>query len=277
MKQLNPFDATDKIRESYVRYLKTLYPISDPELRKQFEEILSKGEELVKGPYLEATPPYRLGKSIRELIEEGLLSPLFDELAGEALPLDRPLYEHQEQAIRKILRGRNLIVATGTGSGKTESFLIPILHRLFEEKSRGTLGPGVRALLLYPMNALANDQLKRLRSLLKKCEAITFGRYTGETLQTKREAEDDFRKNFRGEPRIPNELLSREEMQAAPPHILLTNYAMLEYLLLRPKDSVFFDGEHARFWKFLVLDEVHTYDGAKGIETAMLIDRKSVV
>ncbi|GIU81980.1 MAG: DEAD/DEAH box helicase [Acidobacteria bacterium] len=273
MKQLNPFDATDKIRESYVRYLKTLYPISDPELRKQFEEILSKGEELVKGPYLEATPPYRLGKSIRELIEEGLLSPLFDELAGEALPLDRPLYEHQEQAIRKILRGRNLIVATGTGSGKTESFLIPILHRLFEEKSRGTLGPGVRALLLYPMNALANDQLKRLRSLLKKCEAITFGRYTGETLQTKREAEDDFRKNFRGEPRIPNELLSREEMQAAPPHILLTNYAMLEYLLLRPKDSVFFDGEHARFWKFLVLDEVHTYDGAKGIETAMLIRR----
>jgi hypothetical protein len=273
MQQLNPFNATNKIHESYVRYLKTLYPISDPDLRKQFEEILSKKEEFVKGPYLEATPPYMLGKPLRELIEEGLLSPLFAELGSEELPLDRPLYRHQEEAIRKIIKGRNLIVATGTGSGKTEAFLIPILHHLLEERCRGTLCPGVRALLLYPMNALANDQLKRLRSLLRRCEVITFGRYTGETLQTKREAEDDFRKNFRGEPRIPNELLSREEMQASPPHILLTNYAMLEYLLLRPKDSVFFDGEFARFWKFLVLDEVHTYDGAKGIETAMLIRR----
>ncbi len=273
MQQLNPFNVTNKIRESYVRYLKTLYPISDPELRKQFEETLSKEEKFVKGPYLEATPPYRLGKTLRELIEEGLLSPLFAELDSEELPLDRPLYRHQEEAIRKVIQGRNLIVATGTGSGKTEAFLIPILHHLLEEKRHGTLCPGVRVLLLYPMNALANDQLKRLRSLLRRCEVITFGRYTGETLQTKREAEEDFRKNFSGEPRIPNELLSREEMQASPPHILLTNYAMLEYLLLRPKDSVFFDGEFARFWKFLVLDEVHTYDGAKGIETAMLIRR----
>lgn len=132
---------------------------------------------------------------------------------------------------------------------------------------------GVRALLLYPMNALANDQMKRLRRILEHFPDITFGRYTGETKETKRNAEDHFHKNFPDEPRTENELLFREEMRNRPPHILLTNYAMLEYLLLRPKDCEFFDGEKAKYWRFLVLDEAHTYDGAKGIEAAMLIRR----
>ncbi|PRC59428.1 hypothetical protein C6A85_23475, partial [Mycobacterium sp. ITM-2017-0098] len=82
-------------------------------------------------------------------------------------PVDQPLYIHQETSIRKFLDGRNLVVSTGTGSGKTESFLMPILNSLLEERANGTLGPGVRAMLLYPMNALANDQLKRLRSVLR--------------------------------------------------------------------------------------------------------------
>lgn len=273
MQQLNPLAATQRINKTYARYLQTLYPISDQELRRQFAHLVTREETLVKGPYLEATPPYKAGSSLRQLISEGVLSPLFAELASESLPLDRPLYRHQEEAIRKLVKGRNLIVATGTGSGKTETFLLPVLHHLLEEQRRGTLTVGVRALLLYPMNALANDQMKRLRALLQPCPFITFGRYTGETLKTAREAEDDFHENYRGEPRLANELLARETMQAAPPHILLTNYAMLEYLLLRPADSVFFDGDAARHWKFLVLDEVHTYDGAKGIETALLLRR----
>lgn len=273
MSQLNPISATERIQETYARYLQTLYPIADAELRGQFARMVACEEQLVKGPYLEATPPYKAGRSIRELVGEGVLSPLFTELESPALPLDRPLYRHQETAIRKLVAGRNLIVATGTGSGKTETFLLPVLHHLLEERRRGALTPGVRALLLYPMNALANDQMKRLRALLAGCEFITFGRYTGETKRTRREAEDDFRRNAQGEPRIPNELLSREEMWDAPPHLLLTNYAMLEYLLLRPEDSGFFDGPQARRWRFIVLDEVHTYDGAKGIETAMLLRR----
>ncbi len=273
MKQLNPLSATQRIQETYARYLQTLYPISDAELSSQFARMVSGAEQLVKGPYLEATPPYKAGRSIRELMREGILSPLFAGLEGDSLPLDRPLYRHQEEAIRKLVAGRNLIVATGTGSGKTETFLIPMLHHLLDEQRRGALSPGVRALLLYPMNALANDQLKRLRALLENCPFITFGRYTGETLKDRKQAEDDFRANCQGEPRISNELLSREEMHAAPPHLLLTNYAMLEYLLLRPADSVFFDGAQARQWRFIVLDEVHTYDGAKGIETAMLLRR----
>lgn len=85
------------------------------------------------------------------------------------------------KAIKKAVAGRNLVIATGTGSGKTETFLVPILNYLFREEA-GTLSkPGVRAMLLYPMNALANDQMKRLRRLLENYPKITFGRYIGET------------------------------------------------------------------------------------------------
>ncbi|MCX7855741.1 MAG: DEAD/DEAH box helicase, partial [Anaerolineae bacterium] len=94
-----------------------------------------------------------------------LLHPGFRTLCSEDLPLNRPLYLHQDRAVEKIVAGgRNIVVATGTGSGKTEAFLIPILNHLLREQEAGTLDrPGVRALLLYPMNALANDQLRRLR------------------------------------------------------------------------------------------------------------------
>src|SRR5690606_36371495 len=109
--------------------------------------------------------------------------------------------------------------------------------------------------------------------LLAGAPDITFGRYIGETEQTRQAALDRFRKQFPEVEPLTNELLSREEMQQRPPHILLTNYAVLEYLLLRPADSVFFDGDTARHWRFIVLDEAHTYDGATGIEVAMLLRR----
>ena len=102
---------------------------------------------------------------------------------------------------------------------------------------------------------------------------ITFGRYVGETERTKQSAEEAFRSRYPTEPRIENELLSREELQATPPSLLLTNYAMLEYLLLRPTDSPFFDGTNAKSWRHLVLDEAHAYDGAQGTEIAALIRR----
>ena len=158
--------------------------------------------------------------------------------------MNRPLYLHQEQAIRKVTAGRNVVVASGTGSGKTESFLLPILNALSAEHARGALGPGVRALLLYPMNALANDQIKRLRQILAHVPHITFGRYVGDTSWTAPEAAEKFAVLNPGEPRLPNELLSRAEMRERPPHLLLTNYAMLEYLLLRPADIDLFEGPH---------------------------------
>ena len=272
---LDPLRTTESIKEAYLRYLTTAFPLSNAALAEQFRRQLSGADRFVKGPFLEATPPFQAGCSLNDLIDEGVLASGFRAIQTAGLPLDRPLYVHQEQAIRKITADRrNLVVATGTGSGKTESFLVPILNYLLRQKEhKGQLKPGVRALLLYPMNALANDQLKRLRVLLQNYPHITFGRYTGETKAGKREAEEHFQRNYTAEPRLPNELLSREEMRATPPHLLLTNYAMLEYLLLRPEDCNFFDGPHASEWRFLVLDEAHTYNGAVGIEMAMLLRR----
>ncbi|HLF27722.1 MAG TPA: DEAD/DEAH box helicase [Anaerolineae bacterium] len=273
--ELDPIRTTDQLRQSYLRYLKTIYPLQNPALREQFWEKLEEPDRLVKGPLLEGAPPFKTARPIGQLIQDGILHKDFRLLASEALPLDRPLYAHQERAIDKSVRlGRNLVVATGTGSGKTETFLIPILDHCLHERASGTLSqPGVRALLLYPMNALANDQMKRLRRMLAGFPEITFGRYIGETEEKPMRAEERFREQFPEEPRLPNELLSREEMRARPPHILLTNYAMLEYLLLRPADSEFFDGSTAGRWRFIVLDEAHTYDGATGIEIAMLLRR----
>jgi hypothetical protein len=123
------------------------------------------------------------------------------------------------------------------------------------------------------MNALANDQMKRLRRVLKDYPDITFGRYVGETRHTRKDAMDIFQQNYPDEPIVPNELQSREEMQETPPHILLTNYAMLEYLLLRPADSKLFDGPTGQYWRFLILDEAHVYRGANATEIAMLLRR----
>jgi len=278
---LHPIRTTQNIKNAYERYLKTIYPFRDERLRQLFWHKLAEPERLVKGPLLEASPPFRTGLSIAGLVEGGILHTGFRALCASTahvvkppLPYERPLYVHQERAIRNIVeKGRNLIVATGTGSGKTESFLIPVLDHLLREETAGTLTqPGVRALLLYPMNALANDQLKRLRNLLQNYPAITFGRYIGETRYTREQALHQFREEWHTEP-LPNELISREEMRENPPHILLTNYAMLEYLLLRPQDTELFDGPTGRHWRFIVVDEAHVYDGASGIEVAMLLRR----
>jgi len=258
---------------TYRRYLRSLLPVRDPALATALADCIAASPLLTKGPLLEATPPYRTGATLRDLIGEGVLDPAFARLGGPALPLDRPLYLHQEQALRKAAAGRNLVVATGTGSGKTESFLLPVLSALTAEHAAGTLGPGVRALLLYPMNALANDQLRRLRRLLADAPQITFGRYTGDTPERAAEGASLYESLNPGEPRLPNELLSRQEMRDDPPHLLLTNYAMLEYLLLRPADMELFEGKHGGHWRFVVLDEAHVYDGAKAEEVGMLLRR----
>ena len=231
------------------------------------------------------------GKSIIELINEGILHQELSFIESKKpqedgyehkLPLHRPLYSHQEKAIRKFNQAKNLVVSTGTGSGKTESFLIPILNSLAEERANGTLTAGVRAIFIYPMNALANDQLKRIREILMYYPYITFGVYNGATEHQEKKAEDLYKAMFYDE-QLPelrkplsNEILSREVMQKTPPNILFTNYAMLEHMLLRPNDGAVFNSAS---FKYVVLDEAHVYNGATGMETAMLMrrDRKSVV
>ena len=268
----DPLATSELIVSSYRRYLKSLLPVRDARIAAALEEEISRSL-LTKGPLLESAPPYAHGATLASLVASGALNASFNYLASPVLPMDRPLYLHQEQAIRKITTGRNVIVASGTGSGKTECFLLPILDALSAEQDRGTLGPGVRALLLYPMNALANDQIKRLRQVLAHAPHITFGRYVGDTPHTAREAAEAFAVLNPGEPRLPNELLSRAEMRDSPPHLLLTNYAMLEYLLLRPADIELFEGGHGGHWRFIAVDEAHVYDGARAAELAMLLRR----
>lgn len=272
---MNPITLSNLVEERYRRYLKTTFYFKDPELRASFEEALRSGH-LSKGPFLEATPVFKRAQSPRDLFQTLLAYQPSSEFL-DALNGDRPLYQHQEQAIRKVFQGTNVVVATGTGSGKTEAFLYPILLHLYQEFKASELCPGVRALVLYPMNALANDQRERLGEICERLREVnspfqfTFGQYTGETPEN----EDDSRRQAHDhlDKRLPGELVLRSEMRNTPPHILLTNYSMLEYLLLRPDDSPLFDNGRARWWTFLVLDEAHQYRGSRGIEMAMLLRR----
>lgn len=271
----NPAEASARIKEEFIDYITTAYPIADEQYRSIFRKELD--EIIAKGAYLQINTIFKAGKSIETLMREGVLSPLFAELEAAklardeklSLPIDRPLYLHQESAIRKATEGKNLVVSTGTGSGKTECFLIPIINELLREKEAGKLSDGVRAIIIYPMNALAFDQMKRIRALLKDYPDITFGVYNG---STEHEADAALRvyKSLIKEKPLSSERLSREEMQAKPPHLLFTNYAMLEHLLLRPKEDVLFSRSD---FKYIVLDEAHIYSGATGMETALLIRR----
>ena len=252
----NPITAADNIKEEYIGYISTLFHISDKEYAAMFRKALEEDGAVSKGPYLDISDSYKTGLSLSELIKEGEVSPLFSALEGDIpdgekeIQINRGLYLHQEKAVRKINQGKNLIVTTGTGSGKTECFIIPIINHLLREKEKGTLNAGVRAILIYPMNALANDQMKRLRNLLKNYPDITFGVYNSSTKQNDQEGIIEYGKVYKdpyGQPMKPleNEIISRDRMQETPPHILVTNYAMLEYMMLRPKDDRVFSGAYS--------------------------------
>ncbi|QFG02722.1 DEAD/DEAH box helicase [Tepidiforma bonchosmolovskayae] len=270
---LDPLRATGEVETAYRRYLRTSLRSNDPQLNRAIEEAFDRVRTpWLKGPFLEASQNYQHGVTPNDLVREGVLSPRWLESNG-GFSIHRPLYRHQETAIRKLVtERRNVVVATGTGSGKTESFLLPIINQIFREQEQGSLRSGVRALLLYPMNALANDQLKRLRELLEDFPEVTFGRYTGDTPETRAEGIEKA-KNSGVETILPNEMFGRQEMRERPPHLLLTNYAMLEYLLIRPDDSPLFAVSGDNEWRFIVLDEVHSYEGTMGLEIGMLLRR----
>jgi superfamily II DNA or RNA helicase len=272
---MDPIRLAREIQTRFFRYLQSTFYFKDPAFRQSFEDALGAGS-LVKGPYLESTPVYRRGKKSGDLLRE-LLGSEIDSGFMEAMMPERTLYSHQEQAISRVERGRNVVVATGTGSGKTESYLFPILLHLYRENLAVSREPGVRALVLFPMNALVNDQRRRLGEYCERLRnngssfSFTFGQYTGETPEDHSDRSRYARQHEAN--RKPGELVFRSEMRERPPDILLTNYSMLEYLLLRPKDSELFDDGRGATWRFLVLDEAHQYRGSKGMEMAMLLRR----
>lgn len=275
----NPAKAADEIKKEFIGYISTTFHFRDAEVQNKLISELDK--TVSNGPLVEIKDTFVEGKSIRSLIDEGILSPLFVELEKNKqhkprLPISRPLYAHQEKAIRKIVAGKNIVVSTGTGSGKTNCFIIPVINELLREKEAGTLNDGVRAIFIYPMNALANDQIKGLREILMAYPEITFGVYNGGTEHKEEDAIKLYEAMYANEKypelrkRLDNELLSRDEMKRKPPHILFTNYAMLEHMLFRPGDDVLFSQSN---FKFVILDEAHVYAGATGIETALLMGR----
>ncbi len=284
---LNPLAYTEKVVRGFLRYQLTTYDLADSRLSDQMRELLSldstRDTPLLKGPYVSLSRAFQAGASIDQMVDEGIFLPHMKQL----IPFEH-LYGHQEAAIRAISAGKTTLISTGTGSGKTECFLYPVINRCLELRNREA-EPGICAVLVYPMNALAEDQLLRMRGLLAGTR-ISFGMYIGKTpeneagvtgLQLEAGASGadyeaalaDVQK--RGEGRVvhpPEEICSRELMRTPghQPRILLTNVKQLELLLTREKDVELFD--NARL-DFLVFDEAHTFAGAQGAETACLIRR----
>jgi hypothetical protein len=266
MSEINLIDFHGALADTFRRYLYTLnfFPDGESELRAAFWNALHAKDIFHRAPLLSVIPAYRQECPTSTLLGEGLaprLHKALSKLPVGAFDIKRPLYSHQVRGLKLAQEAQSFIVATGTGSGKTECFLLPLLDDALRHP-----GDGVRSIVVYPLNALANDQLGRLRNLLPPLPEVTFGRYTGDTPQNRKDASDSDLKEILDR----NERFSRDEIRSSPPHILLTNFAMLEYLLLRPKDSDIF--RHQRL-KYVVLDEAHTYAGAQGIEVSLLMRR----
>ena len=276
--EIDPIALQRNLQERMQRYLLTALPISRrfPKLRQQAADYLKQPDVIMKGPFLEAIPDFPKGCTLQELVAEGLLHEGFSSL-GETI-FSRKLHKHQEDVLRRVCGGgENVVVATGTGSGKTECFLFPLINELLGSELVGK--PGIRAIIVYPMNALANDQLyQRLAPVLASKLSqygLTVGRYTGQTdpRKSRKEMAEDMMAIDHIKSEFPDGipetwLLSRNEMLTNPPHVLITNYAMLEHLLLLPHNRPLFSKVDLRY---LILDEIHTYSGTQATEVAMLL------
>lgn len=322
----------DALLKTFHQYLRAQYHIWDEALIAERDRILSEPGATHQEPRLEATAAYRGGPAYATLPIPDPAKRALDICASNPKTgIPRRPYQHQAEAIQAFLATKDdLIVATGTGSGKTESFLMPIIGQLAiesQQRAASWLQPGVRALLLYPMNALVNDQLGRLRRLFGSDEVAeflrgarpympTFGMYTSRTPYPgqgnaekdrqrvvemlgrlyPRTMSIDVRRRLDEEGKLPakdiplfvdrlvtdakdREMLTRQEMQARSPDLLVTNYSMLEYMMLRPIEANIFD--QTRSWLAndrsncltIVLDEAHMYRGSAGAEVAYLLRR----
>lgn len=284
---LNPITFTEHVIDDFLHYQLTTYPLADPDLYAQLRALLqleeTRNTPLRKGPFVSLSRPFKRGATVAKLVADGVLHPQM-----QAIVPYETVRAHQDTAIRSVHQGKTTLISTGTGSGKTESFLYPIISRCLELQDAGA-PPGVIAVLIYPMNALAEDQLDRLRGLLAG-RGIPFGMYVGKTpeeeSQVRGERMPAGTTNAAYHERLlqireagqaltlmpPEERASRKAMRAegAQPRILLTNVKQLELLLTRGKDVGIFAGAPL---EYLVFDEAHTFRGAQGAETACLIRR----
>jgi ATP-dependent helicase YprA (DUF1998 family) len=244
---MDVFALREKVVSDYRHYIESFVRINDEDIAKFVEKKFNEGV-LWPDAILQLNPAYEPGLALDALAAQGgILKSTADFFRGEGgKPLR--LYRHQQEAIEIARRWESYVVTTGTGSGKSLTYLIPIVDHVLRtqpEKHK------VRAIIVYPMNALINSQYRALETYAKNNPGIPirFDQYTG---QQKEEA--------------------RQRILDDPPHILLTNYVMLEYMMLRPAERVFTDAATAHL-EFLVLDELHTYRGRQGADVAMLMRR----
>ncbi|MBB6119496.1 protein kinase domain-containing protein [Nocardiopsis algeriensis] len=262
---MDVFSLHKRLIDEYSAFTSGSTVIRDERIDDFLKEDL-KAKSQWPDPWLSLNPFFDSGGTVTQLVNEGLLHPetarIFQarKKEGSTTCDGRPLtlHRHQREAVETARSGRSYVLTTGTGSGKSLSYIVPIVDRVLrereQEKAQGRHTKRVRAVIVYPMNALANSQLKELEKFLvhgygKGREPVTFARYTGQ------ESEE-----------------TRKELRDNPPDILLTNYVMLELMLTRPDDRKSLI-KMARGLDFLVFDELHTYRGRQGADVAMLVRR----
>ena len=259
-----PAHLAENIRKQVLFYLQSTFDFREKSVEKAFERFLTDPDTgLFKGPWVQLRRPFRPAD------------------ANERVPFDFPVefhpFKHQNRSWRRLAsksqKPKPTIVTTGTGSGKTECFLFPILDHCLRARNEGQ--KGIKAIILYPMNALAADQEKRFAKVIwrtseLKQTGIRVGNYTGRYDPSDPGASAGSGTKAMGE---AHGISNHEAQQEEPPDILLTNYKMLDYLLLRPQDQRLWRFNEPGVLQYLVLDELHTYDGAQGADVACLIRR----
>ncbi len=251
---MNVFDLRHRLVEDYADFTRSFVVIRDERVRARVDEELAAGL-LWPPPIVQLNPAFEPGGTIDDVVAEGLLHPRCAQIFRRGKTPDDPegeplrLHRHQREAIEAARGGGNYVLTTGTGSGKSLAYIVPIVDHVL----RNGTGRGIQALVVYPMNALANSQVGELEKFLAigppgSTNLVSFRRYTGQESQEE-----------------------RDEILHSPPDILLTNYVMLEYILTRPFDSPVVKA--AQGLRFLVLDELHTYRGRQGADVALLARR----
>jgi superfamily II DNA/RNA helicase len=258
---MDVFKIHEQLITDYRAFTSGFVEILDPRIRAQVAARLDEGRQW-PDPWLSLNPSFESGGSVSDLAKAGLLEAECERIFRVKADRNDPgnatltLHRHQTDAISVARSAKSYVLTTGTGSGKSLAYIMPIVDGVIRERAQngGKRPPGVKAIVVYPMNALANSQVLELEKFLRfgypqGGEPVTFARYTGQ------EHQDE-----------------RRRILADPPDILLTNYVMLELVLTRPDER-----KHliraARGLRFLVLDELHTYRGRQGADVALLIRR----
>lgn len=242
-----PSILSRQLRQGVSDFLKTTFPVSTPFFHGIVERLLDSEGGVFKGPYLSLQLPFQRGEGGPDYFPE--------------IPMEFTPHLHQEQAFERLAGGtpKSTIVATGTGSGKTECFLYPILNHCYQHRGE----PVIKAVLIYPMNALATDQAGRIaRTVFDNPNLkgnVTAGLYVGQ-----KESKPQMVMSREGI------ITNKDTLRLKPPDILLTNYKMLDYLLIRPKDFPLWQNNGPETLRYLVVDELHTFDGAQGTDLACL-------